>query len=139
MQFDEVPMEDNEDADPNVNIEQEIALEWGFMRCAPEAAKGGVKLKSDVSSPNLSSEDRQPRVLSFQKLHLLRLHVYIQLQSEARETEWRSMHITVPTSNGKLQYTVPVRTRPESPDGEWTVEIDPVSSVNTSVSPSEIH
>ena len=36
------------------------------------------------------------------------------------------MHITVPTSNAKLQYTVPVPTRPESPDGEWTVEIDPV-------------
>ena len=64
--------------------------------------------------------------------------MYIQLQSEARETEWRSMHITtVPTSNGKLWYTVPVLTRPESPDGEWIVEIDPVSSVNTSVSPSE--
>ena len=29
-------------------------------------------------------------------------------------------------------------TRPESPDdGEWTVEVDPVSSVNTSVSQSE--
>ena len=55
----------------------------------------------------------------------------IQLQSEARETERRSMRITVPTSNGKLWYTLPVRTRPESPDGEWTVEIDPVSSVNT--------
>ena len=63
--------------------------------------------------------------------------MYIQLQSEARETEWRSMCITVPTSNGKLWYMVPVLTRPESPDGEWTVEIDPVSSVNTSVSPSE--
>ena len=63
--------------------------------------------------------------------------MYIQLQSEARETEQRSMHITVPTSNGKLRYTVPVLTRPESPDGKWTVEIDPVSSVNTSVSPSE--
>ena len=59
------------------------------------------------------------------------------IKSEARETEWRSMRITVPTSNGKLWYTVPVLTRPESPDGEWTVEIDPVSSVNTSVSPSE--
>ena len=33
---------------------------------------------------------------------------------------------------------MPVLTRPESPDdGEWTVEIDPISSVNTSVSPSE--
>ena len=55
-------MEDDEDADPNVNVEQEIALEWVLMRCAPEAAKGGVKLKSDVSSPNLSSKDRQLRV-----------------------------------------------------------------------------
>ena len=63
--------------------------------------------------------------------------MYIQLQSEGRETERRSMRKTVPTSNGKLWYTVPVLTRPESPDGEWTVEIDPVSSVNTSVSPSE--
>ena len=63
--------------------------------------------------------------------------MYIQLQSEARETEWRSMGVTVPTSNGKLRYMVPVWTRPESPDGEWTVEIDPVSSVNNSVSPSE--
>ena len=54
-------MEDDEDADPNVNIEQEIALEQGLIRHAPEAAKGGVKLKSDVSSPNLLSEDRQPR------------------------------------------------------------------------------
>ena len=70
-------------------------------------------------------------------MHVLRLHVYTQLQSEARETEWRSMCITVPTSNGKLRYTVPVLTRPESPDGEWTVEIDPVSYVNTSVSPSK--
>ena len=61
----------------------------------------------------------------------------IQLQIEARETEWRSMHITVPTSTGKLWYMVPVLTRPESPDGKWTVEIDLVSSVNTSVSPSE--
>ena len=55
-------MEDDEDADPNVNVEQEIALEQGLMRHTPEAAKGGVKLKSDVSSPNLSSEDRQLRV-----------------------------------------------------------------------------
>ena len=75
--------------------------------------------------------------MNFKKLHLLRLHVYIQLQSEARETEQRLMHITVPTSNGKLWYMVPVQTRPESPDGEWTVEIDPISSVKTSVSPSK--
>ena len=48
------------------------------------------------------------------------------------------MCITVPTNNGKLWYTIPVLTRPESPDdGEWTVEVDPVSSVNTSVSPSK--
>ena len=45
-----------------MNVEQEIALKQGLIRHAPEAAKGGVKLKSDVSSPNLSSEDRQPRV-----------------------------------------------------------------------------
>ena len=55
-------MEDDKDADPNVNVEQKIALEQGLMRRAPETAKGGVKLKSDVSSPNLSSEDRQLRV-----------------------------------------------------------------------------
>ena len=33
---------------------------------------------------------------------------------------------------------MPMLTRPESPDdGELTVEVDPVSSVNTSVSPSD--
>ena len=60
------------------------------------------------------------------------------MQSEAKEKEQSSMCITVPTSDGKLWYTMPVLTRPEGPDdGEWTVEVDPVSSVNTSVSQSE--
>ena len=66
------------------------------------------------------------------------LHLYIQLQSAAKEKEWSSMHITVSTSDEKLQYTMPMLTSPESPDDwEWTVKVDPVSSVNTSESPSE--
>ena len=43
-----------------MNVEQEIVLEQGLMRCEPEIAKGLIK--SAVSSSNLSSEDRQPRV-----------------------------------------------------------------------------
>ena len=64
------------------------------------------------------------------------LYVLSQLQSETKEKEWSSMHITVPTSDEKLWYTIPVLTRPESPD-DGEVEVDPVSFVNTSVSQSE--
>ena len=48
-QFDEVPRDDDEDADPKVNVNQEIALERGLMRHEPAAAKKGDKPKSDVS------------------------------------------------------------------------------------------
>ena len=48
-QFDEVPRDEDEDADQNVNVDQEIAQEQGVMRCEPAAAKEGDKSKSDVS------------------------------------------------------------------------------------------
>ena len=44
------------------------------------------------------------------------------------------MHITVPTSEGKVRYTVPVLMTQNSSDGEWTVDINPSSYMNTSVS-----
>ena len=48
-QFDEVPRDDDEDADQNVNVNQEIVLECGLMRHEPAAAKEGDKSKSEVS------------------------------------------------------------------------------------------
>ena len=47
------------------------------------------------------------------------------------------MCIMVPTSERKVRYTVPVLMTHDSSDGEWTVDINPSSSVNTSVSSSE--
>ena len=61
----------------------------------------------------------------------------ILLQVEVKEKEHSSMHITVPTSEGKVRYTVPVLTTHDSSDVELTVDINPSSSVNTSVSSTE--
>ena len=42
--------------------------------------------------------------------------------------------MTVQTEESRIWYTVPLKTTPESPEGSWTVEVDPNTSASSHVS-----
>ena len=42
--------------------------------------------------------------------------------------------MTAQTKESRIQYTVPLKTTPESPEGSWTVEVDPNTSASSDVS-----
>ena len=65
------------------------------------------------------------------------MHTLLQAQEPPKQK--RSPHITVPDKNVTVQYMVPLLTNPGSTtDESWTGDVHANSSLNTSVSTSEV-